>query len=277
MPTVAPDGIKSVVLVGAGKMGSAMLQSWIRIGVDPGRITVLEPHPGPEIVALASRGLTLNPAGVAPATIIVVAVKPQVAADVVPGLVPWIGPGTLLASIMAGRTLRGIERVLPRGTAVVRAMPNLPAAIGRGITVAVPNAAVTASQRAVVDRLLTAIGAVEWIAEETLLDAVTAVSGSGPAYVFLLAELLARAGTAAGLPAGLATRLARATIAGSGEMLAQSPLTAETLRHNVTSPGGTTAAALEVLMRDDRLGALLTRAVAAATRRAGELADEPSS
>ena len=276
MPTAATDGIKTVVLVGAGKMGSALLQGWIRIGLDPGRITVLEPHPSPEIAALASRGLTLNPTGVAPATIIVVAVKPQVAADVVPGLVPWIGPGTLVASIMAGRTLRGMERVLPRDTAVIRAMPNLPAAIGRGITVAVPNAAVTASQRALADRLLTAIGAVEWIADEILLDAVTAVSGSGPAYVFLLAELLARAGTAAGLPAGLATRLARATIAGSGEMLDQSPLTAETLRHNVTSPGGTTAAALEVLTGDDGLGALMTRAVAAATKRAGELADEPS-
>jgi len=277
MPTAATDGIKTVLLVGAGKMGSAMLQGWIRIGLDPGRITVLEPHPGPEIAALASRGLILNPTGVAPATIIVVAVKPQVAADVIPGLAPWIGSGTLVASIMAGRTLRGIEQVLPPGTAVVRAMPNLPAAIGRGITVAVPNAAVTASQRAVVDRLLTAIGAVEWIGDETLLDAVTAVSGSGPAYVFLLAELLAHAGTAAGLPAGLAARLARATIAGSGEMLDQSPLSAQTLRHGVTSPGGTTAAALEVLMRDDGLGALMTRAVAAAARRAGELAADPSS
>jgi pyrroline-5-carboxylate reductase len=156
-------------------------------------------------------------------------------------------------------------------------MPNLPAAVGRGITVAVPNAAVTAAQRALVDRLLTAIGVVEWIAEESLLDAVTAVSGSGPAYVFLLVELLARAGTTAGLPAELATRLARATIVGSGVLLDQSPLGAETLRHNVTSPGGTTAAALEVLMGEERLAALMTRAVAAATRRAGELADEPSS
>ena len=277
MPTAFADGIKTVVLVGAGKMGGALLQGWIRMGLDPARITILEPQPGPEIVALASRGLTLNPADVEPATIIVLAVKPQVAGDVVPRLIPWIKPATLVASIMAGRTLRGIERVLPRGTAVVRAMPNLPAAIGRGITVAVPNAAVTASQRALVDRLLTAIGTVEWIAEETLLDAVTAVSGSGPAYVFLLAELLARAGTLAGLPAGLATRLARVTIAGSGELLDQSPLAAETLRHNVTSPGGTTAAALEVLMGDDGFEALMTRAVAAATRRAGELADEPSS
>ena len=275
MPTAAVDEIKTVVLVGAGKMGGAMLQGWIRMGLDPGRITVLEPDPGPEIVALASRGLTLNPARAEPATLIVLAVKPQAADQVVPGLVPWVGPDTLVASIMAGRTLRGIERVLPQATAVVRAMPNLPAAIGRGITVAVPNAAVTPSQRALIDRLLSAIGAVEWVAAEALLDAVTAVSGSGPAYVFLLAELLARAGTAAGLPKDLATRLARATIAGSGELLGQSPLAPETLRHNVTSPGGTTAAALAVLMGEEGLGGLMTRAVAAATRRAAELADEP--
>jgi len=274
MPTAAVDEIKTVVLVGAGKMGGAMLQGWIRMGLDPERITVLEPDPGPEIVALASRGLILNPARVEPATLIVVAVKPQAADQVVPGLVPWVGPETLVASIMAGRTLRGIERVLPQATAVVRAMPNLPAAIGRGITVAVPNAAVTPSQRALIDRLLSAIGAVEWVAAEALLDAVTAVSGSGPAYVFLLAELLARAGTAAGLPKDLATRLARATIAGSGELLGQSPLAPETLRHNVTSPGGTTAAALAVLMGEEALGGLMTRAVAAATRRAAELADE---
>jgi pyrroline-5-carboxylate reductase len=276
MPSAA-DGIKTVVLVGAGKMGGAMLQSWVRMGLDPERMTVLEPHPAPEIAALTSRGLTLNPMRAEPATIVVVAVKPQLAAEVVPRLVPWVGAGTLVASIMAGRTLAGLERGLPHATAVVRAMPNLPAAIGRGITVAVANAAVTAGQRALVDRLLTAIGGVEWIAEETLLDAVTAVSGSGPAYVFLLAELLARAGTTAGLPEGLATRLARATVVGSGALLDQSPLGAETLRHNVTSPGGTTAAALDVLMGEEGLGALLTRAVAAATRRAGELADASSS
>jgi pyrroline-5-carboxylate reductase len=277
MPTAAADGIETVVLVGAGKMGAALLEGWIRIGLDPARITVLEPHPAPAITALAGRGLNLNPAQAEPATIIVVAVKPQAAGEVVAGLIPWVGPRTLVASIMAGRTLEGIERTLPPGTAVVRAMPNLPAAIGRGITVAVPNAAVTASQRALVDRLLAAVGVVEWVAEETLLNAVTAVSGSGPAYVFLLAELLARAGIAAGLPAALATRLARATIAGSGGLLDHSPLAAETLRLNVTSPGGTTAAALEVLMGEQGLGPLVTRAVAAATRRAGELAGESCS
>jgi pyrroline-5-carboxylate reductase len=151
-------------------------------------------------------------------------------------------------------------------------MPNTPAAIGRGITVTVPNAKVTAEQRALADRLLGAVGAVEWVADEALIDAVTAVSGSGPAYVFLLVESLARAGAAAGLPAELSTRLARATVTGSGELLHQSPLDAATLRQNVTSPGGTTAAALGVLMADDGLDLLMQKAITAATKRSRELA-----
>jgi pyrroline-5-carboxylate reductase len=270
MPTAAADEIKSVVLVGAGKMGGAMLQGWIRRGLDPARIGVLEPHPGPEIIALTSRGLALNPARVEAATIVVVAVKPQLAGEVVPGLVRWVGPGTLVVSIMAGRTLRGIERVLPRATAVVRAMPNLPAAIGRGITVAVANAAVTPAQRALVDWLLTAIGVVEWIAEETLLDAVTAVSGSGPAYVFLLAEAMVAAGVAEGLDPEVSRLLSVQTILGSGRLLAETGAEPELLRERVTTPGGTTAAALAVFesrgYRD-----IVCEAVAAATARSVEL------
>jgi pyrroline-5-carboxylate reductase len=156
--------------------------------------------------------------------------------------------------------------------AIIRAMPNTPAAIGRGITVAAPNARVTPAQRQLADALLAATGAVEWIGDEGLMDAVTAVSGSGPAYVFLLAESLARAGAKAGLPADLAARLARATVAGSGELLRHSPLDAATLRHNVTSPGGTTAAALDVLMAADGLDPLMERAIAAAAKRGRELA-----
>ena len=158
------------------------------------------------------------------------------------------------------------------GGAVVRAMPNTPAAIGRGITVAVPAKRVTAAQRAMTDALLQATGLLEWVDDESLMDAVTAVSGSGPAYVFLLAEELARAGVAAGLPETLATTLARATVAGSGELLHRSDLPSATLRQNVTSPGGTTAAALDVLMANDGLQPLMTRAIAAATRRSKELA-----
>jgi pyrroline-5-carboxylate reductase len=173
---------------------------------------------------------------------------------------------------MAGKTLDFLKGALPPGTAIVRLMPNTPASIGRGITVAVPNQNVTPAQRALADKLLAATGAVEWVEDEGLLDPVTAVSGSGPAYVFLLAESLARAGAAAGLPPDLAARLACATVAGSGELLHRSLVDAATLRRNVTSPGGTTAAALDVLMADDGLDRLMREAVAAATRRSRELA-----
>jgi len=172
---------------------------------------------------------------------------------------------------MAGKTLRFLEGALGN-CAIVRSIPNTPAAVGRGITVAVPNAKVSEKQRALSHTLLSSVGAVEWVDDEGLIDAVTAVSGSGPAYVFLLAESLARAGAAAGLPADLAARLARATVSGSGELLHRSPLDAATLRQNVTSPGGTTAAALGVLMAGDGLDPLMEKAVAAATKRSRELA-----
>ena len=183
---------------------------------------------------------------------------------------PFTGPSTLVVSIMAGTTIAVLEAVC--GGSVVRAMPNTPAAIGRGITVAVAAKNVSAAQRAIADALLRATGSVEWVDKESLMDAVTAVSGSGPAYVFLLAEELARAGVAAGLPAELAGRLARETVAGSGELLHRSELAPATLRQNVTSPGGTTAAALDVLMGPNGLQPLLTRAVAAATQRSKDLA-----
>jgi pyrroline-5-carboxylate reductase len=204
----------------------------------------------------------------------VVAVKPQTAPDALPPLASLISPKTVVVSIMAGRTLSFLEKSLPNA-AHVRAMPNTPAAIGRGITVAVGNNRVTAAARKLAHALLAATGLVEWIEDETLMDAVTAVSGSGPAYAFLLAETMAQAGEAAGLPEALAERLARETVAGSGELLRLSPLPAGILRQNVTSPGGTTAAALEVLMGKDGLQSLMTRAVAAATRRGKQLAILP--
>ena len=254
-----------------------MLEGWLRLGLDPKRVAVLEPQASPQISALAQRGLQLNPDthALADAAAIVVAVKPQVAAQVLPLLAPMIGPSTVVVSIMAGRTLQFIAGALKRASnkscAVVRAMPNTPAAIGRGITVAVPRHASDA-QRALADRLLAATGSVEWIEDEALMDAVTAVSGSGPAYVFLLAEALSQAAVAAGLPPALAAKLARETVAGAGELLRRAELDAAELRRNVTSPGGTTAAALDVLMAGDGLAALLTRAVAAATARSRELA-----
>jgi pyrroline-5-carboxylate reductase len=262
----------TVALVGAGKMGGAMLEGWIGLGVDPARIAVIELQPAPSIAALAARGLRLNPdaASLRPDAV-VIAVKPQIAPEIMPTVATLVSPTTVVVSIMAGRTIAFLAAALPRAAAVIRAMPNTPAAIGRGITVAVPNAPVTPAQRQLADALLAAIGAVEWVGDEALMDAVTAVSGSGPAYVFLLAESLARAGAKAGLPADLAARLARATVAGSGELLHRSPLDAATLRHNVTSPGGTTAAALDVLMAADGLDPLMERAIAAATRRGREL------
>jgi pyrroline-5-carboxylate reductase len=264
----------TIVLVGAGKMGSAMLEGWLALGLDPKSVVAIEPQPARELSTLAGRGLRLNPGAntVGEAAAIVIAVKPQVAPETVPTLAPYLGAGTVVLSIMAGRTLGFLEQALSQRAAIVRAMPNTPAAIGRGITVAVGNRKVSPAAKRLAHELLAATGAVEWIKDETLMDAVTAVSGSGPAYVFLLAETLARAGIAAGLPERLAGTLARATVAGSGELLHRSDLDAATLRQNVTSPGGTTAAALEVLMGDAGLDALLTKAVAAATRRGRELA-----
>jgi pyrroline-5-carboxylate reductase len=262
----------NLVLVGAGKMGGAMLDGWVARGLSPHRVTVIEPQPSLQIVRHVERGLALNPATPpAAADAIIVAIKPQSAAEVVPTLTPLVGPKTVVVSIMAGRPLSFLQEALPAHAAIVRTMPNTPAAIGRGITVAVPNARVTAAQRALADSLLAATGTVEWISDEALMDAVTAVSGSGPAYVFLLAESLARAGVAAGLPAELAEKLARETVSGSGELLRLSPEDAATLRKNVTSPGGTTAAALEVLMAPDGLDPLMTKAVAAATKRSRDL------
>ncbi|MDR3466722.1 MAG: pyrroline-5-carboxylate reductase [Xanthobacteraceae bacterium] len=260
-----------LALAGAGKMGGAMLSGWLARGLAPQLVTVIDPQPSDEIRALVGhRGLRLNPADSAPAATLIVAVKPQMFREAGEQLRALVGPHTLVVSIMAGVPIAAIEAVC--GGAVVRAMPNTPAAIGRGITVAVAAPTVSAAQRALADQLLRATGAVEWAAEEKLMDAVTAVSGSGPAYVFLLAEELARAGVAAGLPADLATRLARETVAGSGELLHRSDLDPAVLRQNVTSPGGTTAAALGVLMAPDGLAPLMQRAVAAATRRSQELA-----
>jgi pyrroline-5-carboxylate reductase len=260
----------TIVLAGAGKMGGAMLAGWLARGLDPHRLVVVEPSPASEISALSTRGVRFNPADASPADTLVIAVKPQIFREAGPRLKAFVGPDALVVSIMAGTTIASLQAV--SGGAVVRAMPNTPAAIGRGITVAVAAGNVSTAQRATADALLAATGAVEWVYDEALMDAVTAVSGSGPAYVFLLAEELARAGIAAGLPEQLAARLARETVAGSGELLHRSELPAATLRQNVTSPGGTTAAALDVLMGHEGLQRLMIRAVAAATARSKELA-----
>jgi pyrroline-5-carboxylate reductase len=269
---ILKDVSGTIVLAGAGKMGGAMLSGWLAQGLDPARAVVIEPTPSDDIRAQLARGVRLNPSpdDVGTVAAFVVALKPQAFRDAGPALKPYVDAATLVLSIMAGMTIASLAEVL--GGRVVRAMPNTPAAIGRGITVAVAAKNVSAVQRDTADGLLRATGSVEWVFDEGLMDAVTAVSGSGPAYVFLLAEELARAGVAAGLPETLATKLARETVSGSGELLHRSELAAATLRQNVTSPGGTTAAALDVLMEKDGMQLLLTRAVAAATRRSKELA-----
>src|SRR5258706_1546058 len=262
----------TIVLAGAGKMGGAMLSGWLARGLDAKRVAVIEPQPSGEISALETKGVRLNPSlkQLGSIATLVIALKPQTFREAGSALKSFSGPSTLVVSIMAGTTIASIQTAC-RGRAV-RAMPNTPAAIGRGITVAVAAKNVSAAQRAVADALLRATGSVEWVDDESLMDAVTAVSGSGPAYIFLLAEELARAGVEAGLPQDLATKLARETVAGSGELLVRSDDHSARLCQYVHSPGGTTAAALEVLMGPDGMQSLLTRAVAAATKRSKELA-----
>ncbi|MEZ5818430.1 MAG: pyrroline-5-carboxylate reductase [Hyphomicrobiaceae bacterium] len=265
-----------LVLAGAGNMGGAMLAGWLAGGLDPKRIVVQDPAPPPAIAELLSRhGIKAHgtlPEGGGPPAVLLMAVKPQIMDEVFPALAKRAGPGTLVLSIAAGKTIASFERHLAPGIAVVRSIPNTPAAVGRGITVAAPNRHVTVAQRALCDALLGAIGEVGWVDDEALIDPVTAVSGSGPAYVFYLTECLAAAGVKAGLAPDLAMRLARATVAGSGELMRQSELGPDQLRKNVTSPNGTTFAALQVLMAEKGLEPLMTEAVAAATRRSRELA-----
>jgi pyrroline-5-carboxylate reductase len=260
---------KSVLLIGCGRMGGSLLKGWRESGAVDSAIVVdpaLPPLPGVTVVA----SLAEVP-GTLPKTILL-AVKPQMLDAVLPGLKERLPPDALVISIAAGKTLAYFADRLGPSVAVVRTMPNTPAAIGRGITVCCAGANVDAAGRALTDTLLSAVGQVTWTDDESLMHAVTAVSGSGPAYVFLLIEALQAAAEAAGLPVDLAARLARETVTGSGELARQSSDAPAKLRADVTSPGGTTAAALAVLMADDGLPALMKRAVAAATARSEELA-----
>jgi pyrroline-5-carboxylate reductase len=266
-----------LLLVGCGKMGGALLRGWLAGGLSPGETIVIEPQAAAQ-AAIAALGVTVLadaaalPADFAP-RVVVLAVKPQQMAAVLPGYARLARPGTFFLSIAAGKTIGYFERHLGPTAAIVRAMPNTPAAVGRGISVACANRAASAAQRAAATELLAAAGEVAWVEDEGLIDAVTAVSGGGPAYVFLLIECLAKAGAAAGLPEDLAMRLARVTVSGSGELARQSDEPAAVLRQNVTSPGGTTLEALKILMAPDGLEPLFVKAIAAATRRSRELAD----
>jgi pyrroline-5-carboxylate reductase len=268
----APSG--PIVLIGAGNMGGAMALGWIKSGIAPSSIIAADPNPPEHIGSrLAEAGIGFvgaAPEGVT-AGVLFVAVKPQVMADVLPAYRSLIGPETVVISVAAGKKLAFLEEHLGEA-AMVRAMPNTPAMIGRGITGAFANAKVTPAQHKLVDAMLQVSGPVEWVETEALIDAVTAVSGSGPAYVFYLVECMAEAGCKIGLPADLAMRLARATVSGAGELLHQLPGAPSELRKNVTSPGGTTAAALAVLTADDAMQPLFDAAIEAARDRAEQLA-----
>ncbi len=265
-----------LLLVGAGKMGGALLEGLIARGLDPSRVRVQDPSPPDDVAAILARHGIAAEAGVeslaSPPGVILVAVKPQMMDAVFPAVAALAGPDTIVVSIAAGRTLASFEAHLAPAAAVVRAMPNTPAAVGRGITVCVANGNVTPTGRAICEALMSAVGEVAWVEDEALMDAVTAVSGSGPAYVFLLAEALQKAAISAGLDEALARQLARATVSGAGELLAQSDLDAAQLRRNVTSPGGTTAAALDVLMAKGGMEDSLREAVMSAVVRSRELA-----
>lgn len=264
------SAIPPILLVGFGKMGGAMLAGWRERGLAPSVAVdpTLPPSPGADVTVVADAAAI--PADFTPAAV-VLAVKPQSAAETLP-LYARFGGSAVMLSIMAGRTIAGMRALLGERAALVRAMPNTPAAVRQGVTVACPGPGVTAAQRDLCNTLLTAIGAVAWVDDEALLDPVTAVSGSGPAYVFLLAELMEREAIAQGIPADLARLLARQTVAGSGALLAASAEDAGVLRRNVTSPGGTTAAALGVLMDAAAWPEAMSRAIDAATRRSRELA-----
>jgi pyrroline-5-carboxylate reductase len=240
----------------------------------PGAITVIDPAPSPELIAhSAAAGFVVNgPLSARSGQTIVLAVKPQKAAELTSVIRSIVQADTLVISIMAGKTVADLGRLCPCAAALVRAMPNLPASIGHGATVAFAGPGCTDGQRQVATRLLGSTGQLDWLEDETLIDAATGLSGSGPGYLFYIADCLTQAGIAAGLPADVAERLVRATVSGSGELLRLSPKSATELRNDVSSPAGTTLAGLEVLMKNGILQNLSTGTVAAAADRARVLA-----
>lgn len=260
---------QGLVLLGCGKMGSALLEGWLQQGISPAVVWVLEPNPSDWLKA---SGVHLNSGLPAAPAIVLLAVKPQMMGAALPQVTALGGGQTLFLSIAAGTTIASFEATFGATTPIIRAMPNTPAAVGRGITAITGNAHASAADLDLAEALLSAVGQVVRLEGEGEIDAVTAVSGSGPAYVFHLIEALAAAGEAEGLPTAMAMQLARATVCGAGELAFQSPESAAQLRINVTSPGGTTAAGLGVLM-DAETGfpALMRRAVKAAADRGREL------
>ncbi|HLW29174.1 MAG TPA: pyrroline-5-carboxylate reductase [Kiloniellales bacterium] len=270
------DG-RPLLFLGCGKMGGAILAGLLARGVAPEQLHIIEPN-REAVATFVQRGVHHHgsheslPEDFSPA-LILLAVKPQVMEEALPAVGRLASPETVYVSVAAGKTIPWFAERLGPTARVVRAMPNTPAAVGRGMTVLVAGEAVTSEQRQLAADLMEAVGEIAWVEDETLLDPVTALSGGGPAYVFLMIECLAKAGEEAGLPADLARRLASETVAGAGELVRRSEgQEPEELRQNVTSPGGTTLEALKILMAPDGLQPLMTRAIAAATRRSRELA-----
>ncbi|MDH2327325.1 pyrroline-5-carboxylate reductase [Cereibacter sp. SYSU M97828] len=257
---------RGLVLLGCGKMGSAMLAGWLKQGLPPASVHVTEPRPSDWLIAT---GVRLNGDLPGDPAVVLIAVKPQMMADALPGLKSLGGGKTLFLSVAAGISIAAYEAMLGAGTPIIRAMPNTPAAVSRGITALIGSDAATAAHLDLAEGLLAAVGETVRLSDEAQMDAVTAVSGSGPAYVFHMIEALAKAAEAEGLPPDLAMRLARATVSGAGELAHTAPDSAEQLRVNVTSPGGTTAAGLAVLMAE--LPDLMQRTVRAAAERSREL------
>jgi pyrroline-5-carboxylate reductase len=263
-----------LALIGAGKMGGALLKGWLDTGLDQRSVLVVDPMPPEDSVAfLKDAGIAISaevPEGVT-AKVVVVAVKPQIIADVLPNLRPLVARDTVVLSIAAGTTLKQLAAGVG-DAAIVRSIPNTPAQVGRGITVAIGNARADRNAKTLVTTLLEAVGDVVWVEKEGMIDSATAVSGSGPAYIFHMVEALTAAAVSVGFGKEDAAKLARATVEGAGELLYQSPLGADVLRENVTSPKGTTAAALKILMGRSGLTPLMKKAVAAARKRSRELA-----
>jgi len=263
----------SVALMGAGAMGGALVRGWVEAVRRGGglTLTVLEPNFDAALAqALTDAGAVLNPPEAGPADVLVLAVKPQQFSAAAADARRFVGAETLVLSVMAGVTLATLARELGAGR-VIRAMPNTPGQIGQGVTAYVASSACSSEDRALAEQLLDPLGLVEPLGAERLMDVVTAVSGSGPAYVFFLAEALARAGELEGLEPEVAMRLAQRTVAGAGALLLQPGVSPGALRKQVTSPGGTTEAALDILAGADGLGPLLRRAVSAAAARSRAL------
>jgi pyrroline-5-carboxylate reductase len=259
---------RGLVMLGCGKMGSAMLRGWLANGLNAGAVHVIDPHPG---AWLQDTGAHINSDLPEAPAVLLVAVKPQMMEEALPQVAGFGGGGTLILSVAAGTPIAAFERAFGAGTRVVRSMPNTPAAVGKGITAMVGNAQTSAQDLDLAEAMLSAIGQVVRLTSEAQIDAVTGISGSGPAYIFYMIDTLAAAARAEGLPAEMAMRLATATVAGAGALAQEVDETPEQLRINVTSPNGTTQAGLEVLMGENGLAPLMRRTVAAATARSREL------